>query len=47
VTPSRHLQEAADKLFGEDTYYVKVDTALPERQPRRWQRRSDDAGEEG
>jgi DNA polymerase-3 subunit alpha len=47
VTPSRQLQEAADKLFGEDTYYVKVDTSLPERQQRRWQRRSDDSGEEG
>ena len=46
VAPSRELQQAADKLFGEDTYYVKVDSTLPERQPRRWQRRTDDGGEE-
>ncbi len=38
VTPSRQLQEAADRLFGEDTYYVKVDMSLPERQ-QRWGRR--------
>ncbi|MCW5555570.1 MAG: DNA polymerase III subunit alpha [Verrucomicrobiae bacterium] len=38
VTPSRELQAAADRLFGEDTYYVKVDMSLPERQ-QRWGRR--------
>jgi DNA polymerase-3 subunit alpha len=39
VTPSRELQRAADEVFGEDTYYVKVDTALPERAARRWSRK--------
>jgi DNA polymerase-3 subunit alpha len=34
VTPSRELQQAADSQFGEDTYYVKVDTSLPEKQQR-------------
>lgn len=38
VTPSRQLQEAVDRQFGEDTYYVKVDMSLPERQ-QRWGRR--------
>jgi len=38
VTPSQCLQEEADMRFGEDTYYAKVDTSLPERQ-RRWDRR--------
>jgi DNA polymerase-3 subunit alpha len=38
VTPSHQLQQAADRLFGEETYYVKVDNSLPERQ-RRWERR--------
>ena len=38
VTPSPVLQEAADRLFGEETYYAKVDTALPERPQRRWER---------
>jgi DNA polymerase-3 subunit alpha len=45
VTPSRQLQQAVDQLFGEDTYYAKVDTNLPERAPRKWERRSDDGGE--
>jgi hypothetical protein len=31
-------------LFGEDTYYVKVDTTLPERQARRWERKGDSGG---
>ncbi len=44
VTPSRELQQAADKLFGEETYYVKVDTSLPERAPRRWERKPELAG---
>ena len=29
VAPSRELQQAADDLFGEETYYAKVDTSLP------------------
>jgi len=41
VAPSRQLQQAADERFGEDTYYAKVDTALPERQRRTWERRPD------
>jgi len=45
VTPSRELQEAADNRFGEDTYYAKVDTALPERQ-QRWNRKAEANGEE-
>ena len=40
VTPSRQLQEAADNQFGEETYYVKVDTTLPERQ-QRWARKTE------
>jgi DNA polymerase III subunit alpha len=46
VMPSRQLQAAADKLFGEETYYARVDTSLPERTPRRWERRADN-GDEG
>jgi hypothetical protein len=47
VNPSRQLQEEVDDAFGEDTYYVKVDTTLPERAQRQWQRRdaSNGAGE--
>jgi hypothetical protein len=45
VSPSRILQQAADDLFGEETYYAKVDTSPPERAPRRWERRESN-GEE-
>ncbi len=41
VLPSLELQRAADALLGEETYYVKVDTSLPERAPRRWERKGD------
>lgn len=39
VLPSQALQQAANARFGEDTYYVKVDTSLPEKQQRRWERK--------
>ena len=45
VTPSAPLQQAVDDLFGEETYYAKVDTTLPERQRKSWERRSEN-GEE-
>ncbi len=41
VSPSRPLQQAVDDLFGEDTYYARVDTSLPERQKKPWERRSE------
>jgi hypothetical protein len=44
VSPSLQLQEAADKLFGDDTYYVKVDTSMPEKVQRRWERKPDSGG---
>jgi hypothetical protein len=47
VAPSRELQQAADNQFGEETYYAKVDTSLPERTPRRWERRANGNGAEG
>ncbi|MGA3282860.1 MAG: DNA polymerase III subunit alpha [Verrucomicrobiota bacterium] len=40
VTPSIELEQAANKSFGEETYYAKVDTSPPERQPRRWERKN-------
>jgi DNA polymerase-3 subunit alpha len=40
VTPSQKLQQEADARFGEETYYAKVDTSLPERSPRRWERKA-------
>ena len=47
VAPSQTLQRSADELFGEETYYAKVDTAPPERAPRKWDRRPDYAEAEG
>jgi DNA polymerase-3 subunit alpha len=47
VTPSRELQQAADELFGEETYYAKVDSSLPERVQRRWERKTELVGAEG
>jgi hypothetical protein len=47
VAPSRELQQSADSHFGEETYYAKVDTSLPERTPRRWERRANGNGAEG
>ncbi|HLX69532.1 MAG TPA: DNA polymerase III subunit alpha, partial [Verrucomicrobiae bacterium] len=44
VAPSRQLQQAADDLFGEQTYYAKVDTSLPERVQRRWERKPELVG---
>ncbi len=43
VMPSAELQQAADELFGEETYYAKADTSLPERAPRRFERRPETA----
>jgi DNA polymerase-3 subunit alpha len=40
VTPTRALQEAADEIFGEETYYAKVDNTLPERQRPKWEKRN-------
>jgi len=41
VSPSRELQQAADEMFGEDTYYAKADTSLPVRAPRKWERKGE------
>jgi hypothetical protein len=32
----------ADELFGEETYYAKVDVTLPEPQKRKWEKRNGD-----
>ena len=45
VTPSTELQQAVDDLFGEDTWYVRVDTSLPERARKPWERRESNGGE--
>ena len=45
VTPTQQFQQAMDDLFGEDTYYAKVDATLPERQKRAWERKAENGDE--
>jgi len=45
VAPSLKLQHEADARFGEETYYAKVDSSLPERQSR-WPRKNESNGAE-
>jgi DNA polymerase-3 subunit alpha len=45
VTPTQQLQQSVDDLFGEETYYARVDTTLPERQKRSWERKADNGDE--
>ena len=42
VSPGREFQAAANERFGNDTYYAKVDTSLPEPQRRRYGRNGND-----
>jgi DNA polymerase-3 subunit alpha len=44
VSPSLGFQQAVDERFGEETYYAKVDAALPERAGRRWEKRGEGNG---
>ena len=46
MSPSLALQQEIDTRFGENTYYAKVDASLPERAPRRWEKKNDSQGEE-
>jgi len=48
VTPSLELEHAANRLLGDKAYYAKVDTALPEKTRRPWEKKSDpkDSGDE-
>jgi len=39
VTPGRELQQALSSALGEEVYHPAVDNTLPERAPRRWERR--------
>jgi DNA polymerase III subunit alpha len=41
VAPSRDFEHAVDAMFGENTYYAKVDTSLPEKTQRRWAKRGE------
>jgi DNA polymerase-3 subunit alpha len=41
VSPSLAFERAVDETFGEETYYARVDTRLPDRAPRRWERKNE------
>ena len=40
VTPSIELEHAANRLFGEKTFYAVVDKSLPEKARRAWEKKS-------
>lgn len=44
VTPSIELEHAVNKIFGEKTYYAKVDASLPEKAKRSWERKPSNGG---
>ena len=46
VAPSLNLQQEVEARFGENTYYAKVDTSLPEKVQRRWGKKSENNGDE-
>jgi hypothetical protein len=47
VLPSLELEHAVNQLFGEKTYYAKVDTTLPEKARRAWEKKGDKNGANG
>ena len=44
VTPALDLEHAANRLFGDQTYYAKIDTSLPEKARRSWERKPSNGG---
>jgi DNA polymerase-3 subunit alpha len=46
VAPTRDFEKDVNDLCGEETFFAKVDTTLPERQRRAWEKRPADNGEE-
>jgi hypothetical protein len=46
VSPTLQLKKEVDDVFGEDTYYAKIDRSLPERKLQPWQRKAANGGYE-
>jgi DNA polymerase-3 subunit alpha len=46
VTPTMEMQVEIDTRFGEGAYFAKVDTTMPERAARKWEKRENDNGDE-
>ncbi|MGZ5568664.1 MAG: OB-fold nucleic acid binding domain-containing protein, partial [Limisphaerales bacterium] len=40
VSPSSEFQHAVNEKFGQETFYPKVDTSLPEREKRKWEKKA-------
>ncbi len=40
VAPSNEFEDAVNQMLGEETYYVKVDTKLPEREKKPWEKKT-------
>jgi len=38
------LRDAVNEMLGQDSYYAKVDTALPEPPKRQWRRKEKNGG---
>lgn len=43
VAPSVALQRETDDLLGQETYYARVDTRMPEKAVRKWERKASDS----
>ena len=46
VTPSPEFQQAIEEQFGPETYYATVDTSVPDRPKRVWERRNGNGSSE-
>ncbi|MDB6058388.1 MAG: dnaE, partial [Verrucomicrobiales bacterium] len=40
VSPSSEFQHAVNERFGKETFFPKVDTSVPEREKRKWEKKS-------
>jgi DNA polymerase III subunit alpha len=47
VLPTREFEAAVSSAYGPEAYQPKIDDALPERAPRKWERRSTGAADDG
>jgi len=45
VQPSRQFQQSVDEMFGREVYYAKVDSSLPERALKKWEKRQENGGD--
>ena len=46
VTPSLELEHTVNRLYGEQTYYAKIDASLPEKARRSWEKKPAGGGGE-